>query len=60
MRVDVRISTKIAHLREFGFGDPVKMITSNPAIVGYALERLILCGGIVTGLDKGPTKCLCG
>jgi hypothetical protein len=58
MWVDIRISTKIAHLREFGVGDPVKMITSNPAIVGYALERLLLSGGIVTGLDKGTDEML--
>jgi hypothetical protein len=34
------------------------MITSNPAIVGYAHERLLLCGGIVTGLDKGTDEML--
>ena len=42
--------TKIADLRELGFADPVKMITSTPAILGYAPERLLLCGKIVMQL----------
>jgi hypothetical protein len=29
------------------------MITLFPAILGYAQERVLLCGGIVMGLDKG-------
>jgi len=47
------IRGKIADLRELGFADPVKMITLFPAILGYAQERVLLCGGIVMGLDKG-------
>src|SRR6476660_3227254 len=27
-------------LREFGFADPVKMITLNPAILGYAIDNM--------------------
>ena len=53
MRVNIRFTTKSPLCASSRFGDPVKMITSNPAIVGYAHERLLLCGGIVTGLDSG-------
>ena len=35
-----------------GLTDPVKMITSSPAILGYARERLLLCGKIVMRLDE--------
>ena len=52
MSVD-NIRNKIADLRELGFADPVKMITSAPAILGYAPERLLLCGRIVTRLKDG-------
>ena len=45
------IRGKISDLRGLGFTDPVKMITSLPAILGYARERLLLCGGIIAGLD---------
>ena len=38
--------------------DPVNMITPNPAILGYAQERLLLCGRIVTGLDNGNDQML--
>ena len=41
----------MADLRELGFADPVKMITSSPAILGYARERLLLCGRVVMRLD---------
>jgi hypothetical protein len=43
MWVDIRIPDKIAHLREFGFGDPVKR--SHQILVGSAHERLLLSGG---------------
>jgi mTERF len=49
------IRGKIADLRELGFADPVKMITSNPVILGYARERLLLCGRIIMRLDDGQT-----
>ena len=52
------IRCKIADLRQLGFDDPVKIITPNPAILGYARERLLLCGGIVTGLDGGTDEML--
>ena len=45
------ITCRLADLRGLGFTDPVKMITSLPAILGYARERLLLCGGIIAGLD---------
>jgi hypothetical protein len=48
--------TKIADLRELGIADPVKMITSSPAILGYARERLLLCGRIVTRLEDGRAE----
>jgi hypothetical protein len=31
----------------------VKVITSSPAILGYARERLLLCGRIIAQLDDG-------
>jgi hypothetical protein len=34
------IRGKIASLRELGFADPVKMITSLPAILGYAMDNI--------------------
>ena len=34
------ISARLADLRELGFADPVKMITSLPAILGYAIENI--------------------
>jgi hypothetical protein len=48
--VDLRelgnIRGKIADLRKLGFADPVKMFTPpNPAILGHAQERLLLCCG---------------
>ncbi len=52
------IRGKIAHLRQLGFVDPVKMITPNPAILGYAEERLLLCGRIVTELDQRTDEML--
>jgi hypothetical protein len=52
------IRGKIALLRQLGFVDPVKMITPNPAILGYAQERLLLCGGIVTKLDQRTDEML--
>ena len=52
------VGTFIVDLRELGFTDPVKMITPNPAILGYAQERLLLCGRIVTGLDNGNEQML--
>ena len=54
------IRGKIADLRELGFADPVKMITPNPAILGYAQERLLLCGWIVMGLDNGNEQMFVG
>ena len=36
----------------------MKIITPNPAILGYAQERLLLCGWVVTGLDKGTDEML--
>jgi hypothetical protein len=33
-------SDKIAHLRELGFADPVKMVTSSPAILGLAIDSI--------------------
>jgi len=38
-------------LREFGFADPVKMITLNPAILGYAIDNMR--GKIVDMRDLG-------
>jgi hypothetical protein len=59
MWVDIRIPDKIAHLREFGFGDPVKR--SRQILRLWATRTSgSFCGGIVTRLDKGPTKCVCG
>ncbi len=49
------IHCKLDDLRQLGFADPVKMITSSPAIVGYSRERLLLCGKIVTQLDDDGT-----
>ena len=43
----------LTDLRNFGSVDPVNMITSSPAILGYARERLLLCGRIVAQLDDG-------
>ena len=54
MRI-VTIQGKIADLRELGFADPVKMITSNPEILGYARDRLLLCGRIIMRLHDGQT-----
>jgi hypothetical protein len=31
---------KTVVLRELGFADPVKMITSSPAILGYAIDNI--------------------
>ena len=39
MRI-VTIQGKIADLRELGFVDPVKMITSSPAILNYAIANV--------------------
>ena len=44
------ITRRLSDLRELGFADPVKMITSFPAILGYARDRLLLVAGIVAGL----------
>jgi hypothetical protein len=53
------IHGKIADLRKLGFANPVKMFTPpNPAILGHAQERLLLCCGIVTELDKGTDEML--
>ena len=51
------ITGKLSDLKRLGFADPVKMVTSSPAILGYARERLLLCAGIVAALDDGsPTQ----
>jgi|SRR5579885_1884027 len=42
---------KIAELRRLGFTDPVKMITTHPAIASYSAERLNVAGEIVANLD---------
>ena len=34
------IRGKLADLRALGFADPVKMITSSPAILGYAIDNI--------------------
>ena len=34
------IRGKIADLHELGFADPVKMITSNPAILGHGIDNI--------------------
>ena len=39
MRI-VTIRDKIADLRELGFADPVRMITSSPAILNYAIANV--------------------
>ena len=49
------IRGKIADLRELGFDNPVMMITSLPAILGYARARLLLCGRIIMRLHDGRT-----
>jgi hypothetical protein len=46
------IRGRIADLRELGFNDPVKMVTSRPAILGYARERVLICGRIVMRLEE--------
>lgn len=48
------IDTRLADLRALGFADPVKMITSSPAILGYSRERILLCGEVVTRLADAP------
>ena len=50
------IRTKIADLRELGFADPVKMITSSPAILSISRERLALVCRIVLRLEDGTDK----
>src|SRR6185437_4660249 len=42
------IRGKLSALRELGFSDPAKIITSLPAILGYAPERLHLAPGMRT------------
>jgi hypothetical protein len=49
------IRGRIADLRKLGFADPVKMITSNPVILGYARDRILLCGRIIMGLHDDQT-----
>ena len=44
------IRGKVADLHELGF-DHLMMIKLHPAILGYARERLLLCGRIVTRLQ---------
>src|SRR6185437_8713919 len=44
------IRGKLSALRELGFSDPAKIITSLPAILGYAPERLHLAPGIIANL----------
>src|SRR5262245_9694778 len=43
---------RIADLRELGFKDPVKMVTSRPSILVYARERVLFCGRIVMRLEE--------
>ena len=45
------ISLRISDLRALGFADPVKMITTLPPILGYARERVVLCGRIIASLS---------
>jgi hypothetical protein len=42
---------KITDLRALGFADPVMMITSNPTILSYAPERLLICGRMIMRFD---------
>ena len=46
------IRGRITDLRELGFSDPVRMVTSRPSILGYARERVLLCGRIVMCLEE--------
>jgi hypothetical protein len=46
------IRGRIADLRELGFNDPIKMVTSRPSILVYARERVLLCGRIVMRLEE--------
>ena len=47
------IRGRITDLRELGFnGPPVKMVTLRPAILGYARERVFICGRIVMRLEE--------
>ena len=46
------IRGKVADLRELGFHH-LMIITSHPAILGYARERLLLCGRIALRLQDG-------
>ena len=34
------ICVRIADLRQLGFADPVKMITSSPEILGFAIDNI--------------------
>ena len=50
------IRGKLDDLKALGFENPVKMITSSPAILGYAPARVRLVGGIVASLtDRNDT-----
>ena len=53
------IRGRITDLRELGFNDPVKMVTSRPTILGYGRERVLLCGRIVMRLEERTTGGAC-
>ena len=46
------IRGRIADLRELGFDDPVKMVSSHPAILVYSRERVLLCGRVIMRLEE--------